>query len=78
MLSIDNHFKGENSFPKAKEECRDLIKFVWAAYKGLIPAVTYIDSSNKFVRAWPEKLNSESVLPPTPTPAIDLAVAAPS
>eukprot|EP00957_Ditylum_brightwellii_P127450 9718885-Ditylum_brightwellii.AAC.1 len=26
ILSFDDHFKGENSFPKAEEECRDLIK----------------------------------------------------
>eukprot|EP00957_Ditylum_brightwellii_P194495 14813773-Ditylum_brightwellii.AAC.2 len=78
ILSFDNHFKRENSSPKAKEEYRDLIKFVWVAYKSLIPAATYIKSSNKFVRAWSEKLHPELVLPLAPAPAIGLAVTVPS
>eukprot|EP00957_Ditylum_brightwellii_P080210 6100726-Ditylum_brightwellii.AAC.1 len=46
--SFNLKYKGQG-FPLAEREDRDLIPFFWAASKGNIPQVAFVDSSDAFV-----------------------------
>ena len=53
-----------NIFPKAEAETKDIIKFLWAASMGKVPARIYIDSSDPHVVEWAKKPHIETISPP--------------
>ena len=61
---FDTKHKGLNGFPKAEEETRHLIKFMWEASMVKFPTTIYINSLDPHVLEWAKKPHTETISPP--------------